>query len=100
MSFIIKITLGRQATTLTTLPGFPTLAASVPTTIAATSLVNIVTPTGQTCICVPPGSCTPGTGTGDGSGLIDIRIVNNPVVSVSTEENFYFFFWIILKYFF
>lgn len=40
---------------------------------------NIVTPTTSFCICVPPGSCpsplpSPPT---DGSGQIDVRIVNN-----------------------
>lgn len=39
------------------------------------------TPAVQTCICVPTGSCTgtvPTTASGNyGSGLIDIRIVNN-----------------------
>lgn len=60
-----------------------------PTTIAATPVVNIVTPDGQTCICVPTGSCTPGgTGNGDGSGLIDIRIVINPVVGYATAKYF------------
>lgn len=44
--------------------------------------VNIVTPTGQTCICVPTGTCnTTGTtnpgGSVDGTGSIDIRIVTN-----------------------
>lgn len=37
----------------------------------------IVTPT-NSCICVPTGRCTFGTtGNTDGSGLIDIRIVNS-----------------------
>lgn len=79
--------LGRQGTTL---PGFPTLPASLPTAIAASPVVNIVTPTtGQTCICVPTGQCTPsGTGNLDGSGIIDIRIVNSGVVSKQKCRNY------------
>lgn len=41
---------------------------------------SIVTPA-NTCICVPTGQCNfgtvPGTGNTDGTGLIDIRIVNS-----------------------
>lgn len=75
---ILKTLTGRQAsatiaasaTTATTLPTFPTLAT------------NIVTPVGQTCICVPTNSCnTTGQGSPGGEGLIDIRIVTNVVVS-------------------
>ncbi|KAG4077162.1 hypothetical protein HA402_016149 [Bradysia odoriphaga] len=74
---------GRQGTTLTTLPGFPSLPASVPTVTAGVPVPNIVTPTtGQTCICVPTGQCTP-TGSLDGSGIIDIRIVNTGVSGVT-----------------
>lgn len=40
----------------------------------------IVTP-GNTCVCVPTGQCNfgtvPSTGNTDGTGLIDIRIVNS-----------------------
>lgn len=63
--------LGRQAT-VTVLPGFPTLTTSIPPTI-------INRATGQTCICVPTGSCTPGTGT---DGLIDIRMATKQAVSM------------------
>ncbi|KAJ6644657.1 hypothetical protein Bhyg_09626 [Pseudolycoriella hygida] len=78
---------GRQASPL---PSFPTLSVPVPTTVSVTPVAsplaipvggistNIVTPAGQTCVCVPTGACTPGTtGTPGGEGLIDIRIVNN-----------------------
>ncbi|XP_037046275.1 phenoloxidase-activating factor 2-like [Bradysia coprophila] len=53
----------------------PTLPAT-PTTASANITPNIVTPTGQTCICVPTGSCQ-GQGRPDGAGLIDVRIVTN-----------------------
>ncbi|KAJ6644652.1 hypothetical protein Bhyg_09621 [Pseudolycoriella hygida] len=82
--------LGRQASPL---PSFPTLSVPVPTTVSVTPVAsplaipvggistNIVTPAGQTCVCVPTGACTPGTtGTPGGEGLIDIRIVNNLTV--------------------
>lgn len=84
----MKTSLGRQAAT--TLPTFPTLPASPtapasvsPTTATISSIVpNIVTPVGQTCICVPTGSCnTTGQGSPGGEGLIDIRIVTNVTVS-------------------
>ncbi len=85
------IILGRQAAT--TLPTFPTLPASsvtaavtaAPTVANTVVTTNIVTPVGQTCICVPTGSCT-GVSNPDGSGLIDIRIVTN----VSVRERFFF----------
>ncbi|XP_037956127.1 phenoloxidase-activating factor 2 [Teleopsis dalmanni] len=49
--------------------------------ITGTVTPNIVTPTSY-CICVPAGSCpNPITNPTDGSGQIDIRIVNNPAVS-------------------
>lgn len=76
--FIQKNSLGRQAAQATTLPTPATPAA---TTIAVTT--NIVTPpVGQTCICVPTGSCNttvpPSPG---GEGLLDVRIVTNVSVS-------------------
>ncbi|KAJ6636460.1 Phenoloxidase-activating factor 2 [Pseudolycoriella hygida] len=84
---------GRQAAT--TLPTFPTLpgtpAPPAATTVPPTTAVAaVVTPAGQTCICVPTGSCnTTGTGSPGGEGLIDIRIVTNvsptnPPVTVPT----------------
>lgn len=62
------------------MPASPTAAPTAPATTATTVITpNIVTPTGQTCICVPTGSCQ-GQGSPDGSGLIDIRIVTNVTV--------------------
>ncbi|KAL9895355.1 inactive CLIP domain-containing serine protease A3-like isoform 1-T1 [Glossina fuscipes fuscipes] len=51
---------------------------------------NIVTPTASFCICVPPGSCpsplpSPST---DGSGQIDVRIVNNAASSGTPTTSF------------
>lgn len=67
-------------------PGPPPPAAAVPGIFAADDLSRqivitpaIVTPT-NSCICVPTGQCNFGggvPGNTDGSGLIDIRIVNS-----------------------
>lgn len=60
----------------------PVLPPTAPATAAAASAsVPLPTPTnGQTCVCVPTGTCS-GTlippGNTDGSGLLDIRIVTN-----------------------
>lgn len=51
----------------------------------------IVTPGTNSCICVAPGQCTFGTtvpgGNTDGSGLIDIRIVNSVGLRRDDDEN-------------
>lgn len=47
---------------------FPTFPP-IPTTTSS-STVN------QTCICVPIGTCGTSNGSTDGSGLLDLRIVN------------------------
>lgn len=60
---------------------FPSIPPPLPLPI--TPLPLTLQPT-QTCICVPIGTC-PTTGSGDGSGIIDIRIVNN----VSCKNNFW-----------
>lgn len=66
----------------TNAPTVATAATAAPATVTASAILapNIVTPNGQTCICVPTGSCQ-GQGSPDGSGLIDIRIVTNVSVS-------------------
>ncbi|KAI9579324.1 hypothetical protein GQX74_004796 [Glossina fuscipes] len=56
----------------------------------ATSTDSSVTPTASFCICVPPGSCpsplpSPST---DGSGQIDVRIVNNAASSGTPTTSF------------
>lgn len=58
----------------------------------------IVTPT-NSCICVPTGSCNFGTvvGNTDGSGLIDIRIVNS--VSFSFILSFCLYTFLLYLYF-
>lgn len=71
-------TVGRQFPFFTAFPPlftipFPTLPPFLTTTTAQST-------TGQTCICVPIGTCAGGTtptNPSDGSGIIDIRIVNN-----------------------
>lgn len=58
------------------------------------------TPVTQHCICVPIGTCTgtvvPGTPT-DGSGIIDIRIVNN-VNNLFNQDTLFFFEKCYLNY--
>lgn len=61
------------------LPIFPATAAA--TTAALPAPLTLSTNSnGQTCVCVPTGSCpvtaTP-QGNTDGSGILDIRIVTN-----------------------
>lgn len=65
--------LSRQGFPNTTFPGVITPA--------------IVTPT-NSCICVPTGQCTFGTvgGNTDGTGLIDIRIVNSVRILLFSDK--------------